>query len=261
MTLLTADLLRALRGAGYHVSLNEDHLRIMPPASGMSPALRDRIAEHRDALKALLRSDDPFADCTPCDPLILRWEARRYPRAHHAALVAKYLDRFAKTRDGVQVESAAWFAAVLDTHKRLASGEDFDDVPLPVDPAEDFELPADYWTEENGPAVYVCLGCDKPRARSGEPCPACGATAGRWFRPSEEDAVMPMLLITCTKCGREYAPTPRDLLTGGWRVCPPCRSTPPSAKADTLPEARPLVTTRYAIVSVHPHHDPTGDRP
>ena len=66
------------------------------------------------------------------------------------------------------------------------------------------------------------------------------------------------LIVTCTTCGREYAPAPRDFLTGGWRVCPPCRFTPPSAKADTLPDARPLVTASYATVSVRTRADLAG---
>src|SRR5829696_8967182 len=95
------------------IGLKEDRFVLQPPASGMSPARRDRLAEHRDELKALLASNDPFANCTRCDPLLLTEEARRYPPEHHAVLASTYLDRFAVTGRTVEVEIAAWFAAVL----------------------------------------------------------------------------------------------------------------------------------------------------
>jgi len=57
---------------------------------------------------------------------------------------------------------------------------------------------------------------------------------------------MPVLIVRCSRCGIEFSPEPSDFLRGLWRVCANCRSTPPSATADTLPDVRLLVTSTYA---------------
>ncbi len=48
------------------------------------------------------------------------------------------------------------------------------------------------------------------------------------------------LVVTCTRCGVEYTPEPKDLLRASWRTCPACQDQPPpAAPADQPRESTP----------------------
>lgn len=49
------------------------------------------------------------------------------------------------------------------------------------------------------------------------------------------------LEVHCARCGTPFTPSPKDLIRAEWQLCPGCRPTPPSAKADTTPDAPPSV--------------------
>jgi hypothetical protein len=117
--MIAADLLRVQLALGYRLELHEGRLAVAPPDGAMAPRLRDRIIEQREHLKALLKSPDPLAACSPVDQELIDIDRLRFSRERLTEFIAMWLGRYVETGYAPFIEIAAWFAAAHDTNEKV----------------------------------------------------------------------------------------------------------------------------------------------
>ncbi len=111
---LAADLLRALSALGVTFVVDGGTFRASAPVGLMSPTLRERIGEHRAALRELLASPYWRSSCTPVDQELIEEDVQRFDRGSLSTVIGEWLAQYGATGYEPFVEVAAWFAAVRE---------------------------------------------------------------------------------------------------------------------------------------------------